>query len=149
MPGAGVDDTPVTIPPPEVTVAMAGLPLLQVPEGVAELRVVVFPWHMVRVPVIFAGIGNTVNTLVVTQPPVVVYVIVAVPGAGVADTPVTTPPPVVILAIAGVLLAHVPPADGGVNVTLKPWHTDVGPVIGADAGVTVIVTAEEHPAPTE
>ena len=69
VPGAGVDDTPVTIPPPGVTVAMPGVLLLQVPEGVAELSVVLFPWHMVPIPVILAGIGITVNTRVEIQPP--------------------------------------------------------------------------------
>jgi len=54
--------------PPEDTVAPAGLPLLHVAPGVAELRVVVVLWHMLREPVITAGSAFIVSMAVEIQP---------------------------------------------------------------------------------
>jgi len=96
--------------------------------------------------VIAPGVGSTVNVMVVKQPDGNVYVIVAVPGAGVADTPVTMPVPIPMLAIVGSLLVHVPPAVGCVNVVVRPSHTDVAPTIGAGAAVTVATTVLVQPA---
>ena len=47
---------PVTIPP-ELTVAIEPLLVVQVPPGVALLSVVVVPRHTVLAPVIIAGVG--------------------------------------------------------------------------------------------
>ena len=54
-------DWPVTTPDPGTTVATAGVSLLQVPPAVASLKVVVEPWHTVKVPVITAGKGLTIT----------------------------------------------------------------------------------------
>ncbi len=51
--------TPVTIPEEPPTVATGKLPLLQLPPGVALLKVIVLPWHTVVAPVI----GSTVVTV--------------------------------------------------------------------------------------
>ena len=59
--------TPVTIPEPEPTVALALL-LLQMPVPVASLIVVVRPTHTFMVPVIAAGSGLIVTTVILIQP---------------------------------------------------------------------------------
>ena len=59
--------TPVTIPDPEPTVALALL-LLHVPVPVASLSVVVRPTQTFMVPVIAAGNGLIVTTVVLIQP---------------------------------------------------------------------------------
>ena len=60
--------TPVTTPPPEVTVATAGVLELQVPPVEASDNVVVRPIHTFMVPVIAAGNGLTVITSMLEQP---------------------------------------------------------------------------------
>jgi len=59
--------TPLTVPV-EVTVAIVVLPLLQAPPEVASLSGVVVPAHSSRVPLMAAGLGTTVTTVVVRQP---------------------------------------------------------------------------------
>lgn len=59
---------PVTTPVLAPIVAITVLLLLQVPEPVVLDNVVVLPTHTVGVPVIVAGIGLTVTTLVTIQP---------------------------------------------------------------------------------
>ena len=125
------------------------VPLDHAPPTVELLSVAVCDWHNANVPVIAPGVGSTVNVMVVKQPDGNVYVIVAVPGAGVADTPVTTPVPIPTLAVAGALLVHVPPAVGCVRVVVSPSHTDVAPTIGAGAAVTVATTVLVQPALNE
>ena len=62
------DDTPVTKPVEEPTVAFAVLPLVHVPPLVASLMLVVKPAHTVAVPVMDEGSGLTVTTTVEIQP---------------------------------------------------------------------------------
>lgn len=100
---------------------------------------------MDSIPVIGAGLGCTVNTIVVTQLLAVVYEMVVVPGAGVAEIPLTTPPPTVTVAMAVLLLDHVPNGDGCVSVVVKPWQTELAPTIGAGAGLTVITVFALQP----
>ncbi len=57
--------TPVTMPVPLPTVALVTALLVQLPPVVALLSVVVAPIHANVVPVIVAGLGLTVTTLVV------------------------------------------------------------------------------------
>ena len=64
-------DTPVIIPVAAPAVATAVLLLLQVPAPAELLRVVVLPWHTVRVPNIGAR-AFTVKTAVAIQPAVLV-----------------------------------------------------------------------------
>jgi hypothetical protein len=117
-----------------------------VPPGVALPRVAVCDWHNVIVPVIADGSGNTEKVIVAIQEEGVVYVIVVVPGAGVAETPPAMPVANPTLPIAGVLLDHVPPATGCDNVVVRPWHTELAPTIAAGAGVTVTTSVEIQPA---
>ena len=136
-------DTAVTNPP-LVTVATAGLLLIQVPPEVGD-KVVVEPTQTLAEPVILTtGMALTVTGAVgaETHPVVVlVKVNVAVP----ADRAVTTPP-LVTEAIAGLLLAQVPPLVGD-SVVVAPTQMLLTPVIlTTGRAFTVIgrVTAE-HP----
>ena len=61
-------DTAVTIPEVLPTVAMAVLPLYQVPPVVASVKVVVPPAHTATVPLIALGAMFTVITSVTLQP---------------------------------------------------------------------------------
>ena len=60
--------TPVTAPVPEPAVAMAVLPLVQVPPDGEELNVVVAPEHTDIVPVMVDGVVLTVTDCVAKQP---------------------------------------------------------------------------------
>ena len=123
--------TPVTTPVPLLTVANDVLLLLQVPSGVASLSAVVKPAHTLVVPVIAAGSGFTVTTLVMIQPVGKVYVTVAVP----AVIPVITLPAAVATAV--LLLLHVPEGVASLSVVVKPAQTAIVPVIDAGNGLTV------------
>lgn len=60
--------TPVTTPVPEPIVATVVVTLVQVPPEVISLRFVVWPAHTVKLPVIPAGLGLTVTSVLVKQP---------------------------------------------------------------------------------
>src|SRR6185312_7445399 len=97
---------PVTRPVEGAAVATAVLPLLQVPPGVASLRMTVPPAaHILTMPSTGDGAGLIVTVFVVLQPPLKVYVIVAVP----ASTPLTIPLLIPTVAVVVALLVHVPP----------------------------------------
>lgn len=100
------DNTPVTMPVDEPTVASAGLLLLHVPPLVKSLNGVVAPTQTTLAPPIAAGVWLTVNGVVAVQPVPIVYVIVSVP----ADTPDTTPELGPIVAMVISLLVQEPPA---------------------------------------
>lgn len=61
--------TPVTMPVPDPTVAVAVLPLVHVPPDGEELNVVVAPSHTVAVPVIAPAALLTVTACAAKQPP--------------------------------------------------------------------------------
>jgi hypothetical protein len=100
---------PVTIPVPTPTVAIAVLLLLHVQPAGVVVSVVVRPTHKLVLPVIGVGNGLTVTVAVAAHVVGSVYVIVAVPGAGVEETPLTSPVPATTVAIAVLLLVHRPP----------------------------------------
>lgn len=149
--------TPVTTPPPApgpgVMVATERVPLLHVPPGIASDNVVVSPEHIVVTPVIAAGSGLTVTTVVVKQPVGNVYVIVLV--CWVAGN--TNDPPVTVVDVDGPtgltdatateLLLHVPPPVTFVSVVVSPEHIVVLPVIAAGNGFTVMPIVRKHPVP--
>ena len=60
--------SPFTNPVPEFMVAIEVLVLLHTPPEVAELSEVVFPAHIIPVPVITAGVVLTVTILLALQP---------------------------------------------------------------------------------
>lgn len=124
-------DTPVTVPPLFI-VAMLVLLLLQVPPAVSFASVVLLPSQTAIVPVIAPGNGSTVILDVVEQPPLV-YVIVVEPIA----IPVTTPLDASIVATEVVLLAHVPPVETLLSVTVDPRQTLLPPVM-AGGMVTMV-----------
>ena len=129
---------PVAIPVPGPIVATNGLPLPQVPPGVASANVVVKPTHTDSVPVMAAGNGFTVTMAVLIQPVGKVYVIVVVAGnVDPVIIPVTSPV-ALIEPIPGRLLLHVPPGIASVNWVVCPWHTLSVPFIGV--GNVLIVT---------
>src|ERR1700739_2118908 len=93
---------PVNVPS-AATVPLAVLLLLQAPPVVASVRLAVVPTHTGTAPVITV-IGLIVTITVPWQPPVVVYVINAVPPLKPVTTPVVDPTD----AVASRVL-HVPP----------------------------------------
>jgi hypothetical protein len=142
VPGAGVADTPVTMPVPAPTEAIAGLLLLHTPPEVGCVRVRVWPSQTESVPTMADGAGVTVTTTVDRQPAVNAYVMVAVPGA----TPVTTPVVRPTVAMPVLLLVQVPPVDAFVSVIVEATQTLVGPTMGAAAFTTVTTMVTEQPA---
>ena len=133
--------TPVTTPPPLVTVATAGRLELHVPPALASLNVVVKPIHTFMLPVMVAGNGLTVMIAILAQPVAgSVTVSVPVPTLLPNINPEALPPD----NIAPVAL-HAPPAVASVKVAVKPKHTVMGPVIGAGTGFTVNTAVVWHP----
>ena len=132
-------NTPVTTP--EETVAIPGALLLQAPNGVASLKLVVSPWHTTGLPAIDAGNGLTVTIADDIHPVGSLYVIVAVPNGPV---PVTKPVMKSTLAVPGTLLLHVPDGVKSLNCVVRPEHTFNAPVIAAGNGFTVIVAVIRH-----
>jgi hypothetical protein len=59
--------------------------------------------------------------------------------------PVTTPEVIPAVATVVVLLAHVPPVVGSLNVVVLPWQTVVIPVMGVSS-VTLTVAVLVQPA---
>jgi hypothetical protein len=116
--------TPVTTPSVS-TVPIAMSLLLHVPPVVIVANVVVLPRHTVDAPVIVAGNWFTVTSLVISQPELILYVIVAIPS----ETPVHIPVDDTIVATAALLLVHVPPVGVAVNVPVLPTHTAVAPLM--------------------
>ena len=126
-------DIPDTTPKAGSIVATVELLLLHVPPAVVLFSVVVFPVHMVVVPVMAPGNGVTVIVKVEIQAPaVVVNRITSVP----AVTPVTTPVAATTVATAGVILLHAPATPPLLSVMVLVTQTVVGPVIVA-TGFTV------------
>jgi hypothetical protein len=121
---------PFTAPVAEI-VATAALLLLQVPDAVAEFRVVVNPTHTLNVPVIAAGSGLIVTIAELLQPLRSVQVMIAVPAA----TPVTIP---VVIPTDALGLPHdqVTGVVAVLNGVVFPSHTCMVPVIGAGKALT-------------
>lgn len=137
-------EIPVTTPVVEPTVPIAVLLLLHVPPGNELDSVVVDPKHAINIPVIAPGVGVTV-TIAKELQPATVYNIDAVPGV----IPVTTPVVGVTVATPVARLLQVPPPLELANVVVYPAQTDMGPVMDATAGFTVIVLVAKlvHPKP--
>lgn len=140
-------DSAFSKPVPTPIVATAVLLLNHVPPDGELASVVDMPSHscMGRPPLMDVGRQLTVIALVVVQPEPNEYVMVAVPGAGVQDIPVTRPVATSIVAIAGVLLAHVPPPVALASVIVCPTHTLLGPVIAPGNAFTVTSAVAEQP----
>jgi hypothetical protein len=136
--GTVPDETPVTIPVTEPTVAMEGLPLAHVPPVIDGVKVDADPTHTVVVPLI-TGKGFTVTVAVFLHPVRAVYDMVTVPPL----TPVTMPLLLPIVAIAGLPLLHMPPLGDAANVVFDPWHTIIAPAItGLGLTVTLLVALQ-------
>jgi len=117
------------------------LPLLQVPPVDRSLNTLVFPAHTFVVPVITAGSGFTVSTLVARQVPNVYVIVGAVPPDA---TPVTIPDVEPTVACNGSLLVHVPPEGEELSVVVAPTHTVGLPVIAVGDAFTVTDAVCEH-----
>jgi hypothetical protein len=136
--------------PVALTVATAGVPLLQTPNAIALERAVVAPMQTLALPVMLATTGRALTVIVVdtavTHPfaLVTVYEITEVPD----DIAVTTPVALTV-ATAGVALLHIPDAVALARAVVAPTQTLAVPVILATTGraLTVIVvdTAVTHP----
>lgn len=133
--------TPVTTPDVELIVAVPASLLLQVPPGVKLVTVPVAPTHTADVPPIAPGLALTVTVLVTLQPVGNVYDICDVP----AVNPFTMPSAEPMVAIAGLLLAHVPPAGVEPSVVAEPAQIDAVPVITVGIGFTVTSRVVEQP----
>ena len=132
------EDTPVTIPVEEPTVALPLL-LLHVPPAGAEFNVVVNPTQTFNEPVII-GLGLMVTGVVTIQPAADVYVMVAVPAIEPVTIPEVDPIPALVL-----LLLHVPPAGVEFKEVVKPTHTFVVPVIAVGLAFMVTMTTLRQP----
>jgi hypothetical protein len=108
------------------------------------VKLVVDPTQTVSDPPIASGKGLTVTVVVVIQPVVRVYVIVAVPGVMPVTTLLTEP----IVATAVLPLVHVPPVVALASVVVSPTHTAVPPVIAAGSGLIVTIFEIMQPVPT-
>jgi hypothetical protein len=132
-------EIPVTIPDDEPIVATDVLPLVHTPPP-ASVRVMVAPGHTTPGPDIGLGIGFTVSTVDVTQPPAVVYVMVVVAAMPLPVTSAFTTPDVdPIVATAVLELVHVPPVTPLVRVVVAPSHSAVVPLMAVGAGFTVTI----------
>ena len=135
---------PVTTPP-LVTVATAALLLAQVPPVVGD-KVVVEPTQILFSPVMLTEGKALIVTEAVGAEAHPVLVLVKVNVTDPAEMPCTTPP-FVTVAMAGLLLAQVPPEVGD-KVVVLPIQILLEPVIltiGAAFTVTGAVAAEEQP----
>ena len=132
----------VTIPVPNPIDATEITDELHVPPAGASVKADVAPVHKVVPPVIIPGNGLTVNVAVTKQVEDAVYVIIAVPPGAI---PVTIPVNKVTGAIAELLLLHVPPPIGLLNVDDCPTHMEVLPAIIPGIGLTIIVLVTWHP----
>ena len=133
VPAASPDTKPEVTP----TVAMVGLLLVQYPPGVASDNAEPEPTQVPIVPVIAAGKGSTVNTVVSEHPETPVYVIVVIPATMPLITPESTP----IVATPGEPDDQLPPA-GMPEITVEvPWQISKIPAIPVGAGLTVTSTA--------
>ena len=115
---------PVTTPLADPTIAIDGSPLLQLPDGVGSLKVVVRPEQTSVMPVIADGNGFTVATVVMWQVEGKAYVIIAVPE----ETPTSMPLDDVTVATAVLPLVHVPP-PASLTLVNAPTHTGVFPAM--------------------
>jgi hypothetical protein len=104
------------------------------------LKAVVNPTHTFNVPVILATAAFTVTVANTLHPEPTLYVMRVVPAA----MPVTSPVVELIVALAGELLAHVPPAVASVSVTVAPAHTVNVPAIAAGAALTLTTAERPH-----
>jgi hypothetical protein len=129
------------MPVPEPIVALALL-LLHAPPVVPLKSVVWLPTQTAAVPVMTAGTGLTVTTVVDMQPVPSMYVIIDVPP----ETPVTTPVEEPIAALP-LLLLQVPPDEVLLRVVVSPAQTTVVPDIVAGNGFTVTVVTMMQPVP--
>ena len=144
-------ETPVTTPE-ALTVATAGVTLLQVPPVVPEAlaRAIVAEGQTTARPVMVPATGNGLTVIIadataVPQLLVTVYLMVSVPPA----TPVT-PPKEEMLATLSVELLQVPPAAVSARAIEADWQTVEGPVMppAKGCGLTVngyTATAVPHP----
>jgi hypothetical protein len=135
--------TPVTTPV-ALTVATAGLLLLQVPPTAGSVSVDIAPVQTeIDEGLITPDAGEALMVIAVVevavpQPVVDVYVIVAEP----ALTPVTTPEASTV-ATAVLLLLHVPPEAVLDNVEVVPEQKVVVPEIEPASGATLTVTGDD------
>jgi hypothetical protein len=112
------------------TVAIRILLLVHDPPDIACMNVVVEATHTNAEPMILlVSVGFTVTSVMLEQPPPMVYVIAAVPGV----TPVTRPT-VFTVATDVVPLLHKPPNVAAVRIVVLPMQKLVVPVVVQSVG---------------
>ena len=132
---------PVTRPLNGSIEAIPGEELPHEPGVVASVSKVVLLRHTLVVPPMAAGNGLTVNTAVVKQVVLAVYVKVTVP----AFTPVTVPDDEPTVAVSWLALLHVPPPVRSPRVVDRPGHTGTLPYMPDGCAFTVTVVVVLHP----
>ena len=119
---------------------------LQVPPGVASVRVPVLPTQYTDVPVMAAGTtgrGLTVTIAKVEEVPQLLlrmYLMESVPP----ETPLTIPEVLPTVAMPVAVLIHTPPGTVSPNVVVLPAHTVSTPVMGAGGAGTVFTVNMAH-----
>jgi hypothetical protein len=131
--------------PDELMVAIAGVPLLQLPPEVVLLSVIIEPTQTAVGPVIVPALGvevTVIDCVSATLPHVLlmVYEIIVVPTAIGIIVPVE-----VTLAMPGTVLDHVPPVVASVKVEDEPIQILLTPTIvpALGCGFTNIVLSTE------
>lgn len=140
-------DTPFTNPLVGLTVALAGLLLVQVPPDIEAFSCVTLPAHTKFIPLI-TGLGLIVTTAVSTQPVAAICTdIIAVPAVKPETIPVLT----VTAALTGEAELQIPPDKLLANVRVLPSHTTYDPVVEVITGnaktLMNFVTLAEQPNP--
>jgi hypothetical protein len=123
-----------------VTVATAPFEVPYIPPVTVLVNTVAVFIHMLKVPVIEAGVLFIVAVADLEQPLGNTYTTVVVPP----EDPVSTPD-VLIGATVLTLLLHVPPAGEQVNVDVVPVQMLSVPPIAAGAAFTVITAVATLP----
>lgn len=124
----------LTTPLEEPMSATVLLVLLHVPAA-ALVSEVVRPEHTVGPPAMAGGAAETETTMLVLQPPGVVYVMLVVPAPMPATMPEVKPTvPAVVL-----LLIHVPLLVALPSVVTLPTQVVLMPVMAEGAGSTVTI----------
>ena len=138
---------PVTRPEKVSIVATGGVLLDHVPPFTVFDKVVVVPAHSCRIPLIGAGSGSTVITVVVIQVNGEVYVTVAVPVTPLVINPVLGPIVVAVATLAGVHDQVPPEVASFKTIVAPPGHNVSVPVIATGNGLTVTVCMAGVPQP--
>lgn len=133
---------PALTNPVEVTLAIEGALLVQLPPGVASLNDAEPFTQSGVVPNMEVGIGVTTIAVDAAVPQPLLYDIVMLPPATPVTKPVLSTEPMVLS-----VLLQLPPGDVSLSCVVDPWHTVVVPLMLAGVGSTVTANVAGEPQP--